>query len=123
MDALFSILKCVVSDKIIFPIFELFFLLFFVYAIARDKKLIGRKKGAVLSVKRGELSWNNIFISYGLASVVIIQIISSSESLKNYKVIISLMNLVFLMYLVFFNGWLRNKIIGIVSKSKNMWER
>jgi len=119
MEGIISILKFLVSDKVIFPLFELLFLLFIVYAIVMN--MISRRKG-VGAVKRGEKSWNYFYLSYGIASVILMQIISVSESLKDYKVIISIVNLIFLLYLTFYNGWFRNMILGFIRKSRELKE-
>ena len=75
MQNVFSILGLVVSDKFIFPIFEILFLLLIFYAIAKDIKF-RRGRGIIAVIKRGEESWKNLYISYGVASVIVMQIIS-----------------------------------------------
>jgi len=57
-----------------------------------------------------------------IVSILILQIINVSESYVNYKVLISIIDLSILLYLFYFNGWFRNKIIGILSKVQNLEE-
>jgi len=109
----------IVGDKYTFPFFEILFLLFVVYVVMKDWKF-RRSSGG--TVKRGKESWSYFYLTYGIASVIMMQIISVSDSLKNYKVVISVVNLGLLLYMCFFNGWFRNKIVGIISKSKEMKE-
>jgi hypothetical protein len=81
-----------------------------------------RMKRDDASVKRGEKSWNYFYLAYGVLSVIFIQVISLSESGKGYKVYIALVDLGTLLYLGFFNGWFRNKIIDFVVKSQTKEE-
>lgn len=79
--------------------------------------------GATPSVKRGEKGWGYFPLAYGIASVVLLQVINVAEALEGYKTLISLLDLLILTYLVFFNSWFRNAIIGIISRSQQKWER
>lgn len=116
-------LDILLSDQIIFPLFEVFLLLVFLYAIVKEHRWFMKSTSVVLSVKRGEKTWNYFNLAYGIASVVLMQVINVSEALKGYKTIISLANLLILFYLAFFNSWFRNKIIGIIIKSQEKKER
>lgn len=115
-----GILLC---DQIIFPLFEVFLLVVFLYAIAKEHRWFMKSTGAMLTVKRGEKSWSYFNLAYGIASVVLLQVINVSEALKGYKTIISLANLFMLFYLAFFNSWFRNKVIGFIIKSQEKGER
>lgn len=112
------------SDKFVFPLFEAAFLVLFVYAVLRVRGWFVHKTGINATVKRGQESWNLLFnLAFGLASVILIFIIDSTEAMVGYKTLISIVNLAMLLYLALFNGWFRNKIIGIISKSQQMEER
>ncbi len=113
----------ILSDKVIFPVFEISFFLLFFYAFLREKGFFINKSGVKLSVKRGKESWNNFYLTFGIASIILIQVINSSNSLRDYKTIISIINLIVLVYLTFFNGWFRNKIIAFISNSQNKVEK
>lgn len=117
-DTFWSFLAYILSDKVTFIFFELLFLLFFVFAVWKN----WRYRSSPFSVTRGKTSWDYFYLAYGIVSVIMIQIISVSESLKGYKVLISILNVGLLLYLMFFNGWFRNKIVGIIQKSKKMKE-
>src|SRR5437870_13086053 len=69
-------------------------------------------------VFRGPKSRSRRVTAYGFSSVIILQLINSSETFKGNKVLISIADIAILFYLCFFNGWFGNKIIGRVSK----WE-
>ncbi len=123
MDTFYLVVESLFNDEVIFLLFELLFLVLFLYALAKEHGLFTRKTGVVASVKRGEKSWNYFYLAYGIASVVLLQVINSAESLEGYKTIISLINLLMLSYLAFFNSWFRNKIVGFINTSKQKWER
>ena len=112
----------ILSDKVIFPVFEISFFLLFFYAFLREKSFFINKSRSKLSVKRGKESWNNFYLAFGIASIILIQVINSANTLRNYKTIISIINLIILVYLAFFNSWFRNKIVGFFINSKNKVE-
>jgi hypothetical protein len=113
----------ILSDKIIFPAFEISFFLLFFYAFLREKGFFINKSRSKLSVTRGKESWNNFYLTFGIASIILIQVINSANSLRNYKTIISIINLIILVYLTFFNSWVRNKIIGFIINSQKKVEK
>ncbi len=121
MSAALSILKTIASDGVILITFEFLFLGLFVYAL-RIRWVIKRRTGAIAIITRGEESWQKLYIAFGIASLVILQLVNLSEFGRGYKVIISIIDLVCLVYLTFYNAWFRDKIIAIISKSKDMKE-
>ena len=116
-------LKCTVGDAVAFPAFQTLFFALFLYAFVKDRGWFARDTGINATVKRGKESWTNFHIMYGLLSVVFVLAINTTEVLKGFKTIITLADLSILFYLCFFNGWFRNKIIGIINASQNMEER
>ena len=60
---------------------------------------------------------------YGVTSVAFVAVNTMAEALVGYKVIITLLDLIALFYLHFFNSWFRNGVIGIIVASKNKIER
>ena len=88
METICSILGYLLSDKVTFIFFELLFFLFFIFAVWKNRQF--RSSGGTIT--RGEKSWNYFYLAYGIASVIMIQIISVSDSLKGYKGIISVLN-------------------------------
>jgi len=133
MNGALSIMGCLLSDSGVFLTFELLYLILFVYAFIQKRKSAKRegegktsaKKGieGTLTVTRGSESWQKLSIAFGVASLVIIQLVSISGFGKGYKVIISIADLSFLIYLVFYNAWFRNKLIGLIGKSTGMEEK
>lgn len=133
MTRVISVMEFVVSDRFIFPFSQVLFIDVFMYALNKRMRLIkrileklgGPKRGseATAIVKRGPGSWQRLYLFFGFASVALMQLINISESLKGYKVIIGVIDLASLIYLVFFNAWFRNKVIGLISRSQEMEER
>ena len=110
-------LMILLNDKVMFVVFEVIFLGYFIYAILRDRGYFKRKGTIESTIVRGEQSWNYFNLCFGISSVVLMQIINSSEALIGYKTIISVVNLAMLLYLSYFNSWFRNNTINIVFKS------
>ena len=113
-----DILKCIFSDSVVFVVLHIGLLALVFYAVLGERKM-KRDWG---TVKRGEKSWNHFYLAYGILSVVVTQIISLSEFGKGYKVLITVVDLVILLYLAFFNSWFRNKTIGLIVASKSKEE-
>lgn len=111
------------SDRIIFPVFELVFIGLFFFAFLKERGWFVKKTGVHATVTRGKESWKNFYLAFGIVSVVLMQIINSSEALKGFKTIISIVNLAMLAYLAFFNGWFRNKTLGLIAKSQQKEEK
>lgn len=103
------------QDSMIFPLFQILLLLLFLFAFSQDRL----NKGSGRIVIRGKEGWDNFPLAYGIISVILLQIISIANSLKEYKTIITLLDLSGLLYLCFYNSWFRNKIIGLMNKSRN----
>jgi hypothetical protein len=111
------------SDKFILPLFEGVFLLLFICALLHEKGFLRKQSNLKMSIKRGEKGWEDLTLVFGIASIVLMQIINSADALHGYKTIISITNLFMLIVLVFYNGWCRNKIIGLITRSKTIEEK
>lgn len=97
------------SDNIIFPLFECLLMLIFLFGLLQDH--LNRHSGRV--VTRGEKSQRIIIgVASAIIAVVSNQIVANTDVWKNYRVILMLLNLFITSYLCFFNGWFRNKIMG-----------
>jgi hypothetical protein len=118
-----DIIKCLLSDQFIFPAFQAGFLLFTIFAWAKDRGLFTPNGSVSLSVKRGEKSWNYFHLAYALLVVVFVEAINTMEAWKGYKTLVTIVDLALLLYLCFFNGWCRNKILGVINASQQMEER
>ena len=118
MDSFYFLL----NDRVIFPIFEIAFIGLCIFAFLRERGWFAKKSSVVATVKRGEESWKKFNLAFGIASVVLMQIINSANFLKGYKTIISIFDLSMLIYLAFFNSWFRNKTIWLIAKSQQKEE-
>ncbi len=115
MDKLLIIL----NDKVVFPLFEILFFGYFIYAILRGRGCFKHKGTLESTIRRCKESWTYFNLCFGISSVVLMQIINSSKALIGYKTIISIVNLTMLFYLSYFNSWFRNNTINIIFKSIN----
>lgn len=113
-----TVFQFIISDMVMILSLHLGLLIIFLSAILGSYRM--KRDGA--STKRGEKSWNYLTLFYGGLYAIVIQVISLSEFGKGYKVFITLMDLGILLYLVFFDSWFRNKIIGFVVKSQTKEE-
>ena len=104
------------SDQTTLPALEILVLITLFYAWIQEK----RRPGIV--VIRGKESWGYFWIAYGIISVILTQIVLASGAFTQHKIVLVAFNLSSALYLCFFNGWSRNKIIGAVNKSKNKKE-
>lgn len=107
-----------ISDKVMIILLQLSLLILVLYRILGSQKM----KQDGVSVRRGEISWSQFPLAYGILSVIVIQVISLSESGKGYKVFITLVDLGVLLYFAFGDDWFRNKIIEFVVKAKTKEE-
>jgi hypothetical protein len=118
-----EILKWLFSDACTFALFEVGLICTVLYAYWREWRATKSKREGTAVVQRGEQSWAQLALAYGIASVLVIQIINAANTATDYKILFSLLDLVGLLYLVFFNAWFRNTIIGLVARSKQKKER
>lgn len=123
MERLCSVVGTLLSDEVVFPLFESLFLALFLYALAKERGWFTKPRGITLRVQRGEKSWGYFNLAYGIASIVLLQVINVAKAFEGYKTFISLVDLFMLTYLAFYNSWFRNAIIGIISRSQQKWER
>jgi len=103
------------SDKIMFFLVESIIGIVFLFTIYKQVMIRIMPKGMPLSVTRGEKSWSVLLASYGI-SIILVEIIVSSDLIHNHKVIIGLLNVGILVYLNIFSPYFRNKLIGWVAK-------
>jgi hypothetical protein len=106
------------SDHVWLPLLEFLVAAGFIRAIVYDANALMRSGGMHAVLKRGEKSWATL-ISFWALSIIIIEIIISSDLIANHRVIIGLLNVVVLVYLNFFSGYFKNKIIGWSTKVQN----
>jgi len=108
----------VFSDCIWLPLLELFIFFVFLRSILYDIGAKMREGGTGAQIKRGEKSWS-ILLPFWALSVIIIEIILSSDLISNYKIIIGLFNVGVLAYLNLCSVHFQNKIIGWSQKLRN----
>lgn len=111
------------NDCYTFTSLQIFYVLSVFLIFGYDKGWCREDKGFTAEVKRGETSWGYFASTYGFLSVLLLQIINTTEAWKGYKTITTIIDLWLLMYLCFYSSWFRNKIVGMFEKSKNMTER
>lgn len=113
------------SDHIWLPLLEFFIAGVFIWSIFYDiYAYISahiRIGGAVAQVKRGEKSWF-ILLSFWALSIIVIEIIISSDLISNHRVIVGLLNVGVLIYLNLFSGYFKNKIIVWSTKLRNRFD-
>jgi hypothetical protein len=106
------------SDRLAIIIIEALLFAFALFAIVRAARLRRQHGGATLTVMRGPESRKKLGLVYGFASVNTLQLINISDAFNGHKVVLSVVDLLILFYLCFLSSWIRNRILGWVSK----WE-
>jgi hypothetical protein len=99
--ALFALVECVVLSVFFYSIYR-FYIHWRLFPNA----------GWPGTVKRGKGSWNSFLATYGIVSVLLLQIVNSVQGLESAKVLISVGNLLVLLHLFLFNGWFKNALLG-----------
>jgi hypothetical protein len=85
-------------------------------------KLMGG--GVSFGLKRGDISWAYFPIAYAIILTITIGIIQLIEILYwPYRILLIIIFASLFFYFCFFNNWLRTKIVGLFSKSKEHIER
>lgn len=107
------------GDVVWLSLLDLTIVAVFLLAVFKDMAAKARRGGT--SVKRGEKSWF-ILLSFWALSIIIIEIILSSEVAASHKVILGLVNVAILAYLNLFSSYFRNKIIGWWIKLQKLEE-
>ena len=102
------------SDRIVFILVQGAFHVFLFFAIVKDC----RWKPAGVVTRAGEDSRNAFMLFHGLSLLLLFQIVSTTNLgiAWNWKPWLSLLNFVAVGHLAFFNGWFRNKWIGLIIK-------
>jgi len=118
-----AIARAAFGDSIAFPLFQGAIFLLLVYAFVKDRGWFRRSTGLDRSVKRGAESWALFPAMFGLLALVVIEVNNTTEAWKGYKTITTLADLAALFYLCYFNGWFRNKTVGIFNRSRQMEEK
>lgn len=108
-----------IQDRYIFWLFQGLLIIFTLVGILTE--FLNSNSGKV--VTRGAQSRNIFYIIYGILSVVFLAIIQVTSQAREYKVFITIVDLLLLMYLCFFNSWSRNKIMGLYIKFESKVEK
>jgi len=111
----------VFSDRVWLPLLEFFVVAVFIRAILYDVRTHLIPGNPRAEVKRGEKSWA-ILLSFWALSIIIIEIILSSDLIANHRVIIGLLNVVVLVYVNFFSGYFKDRIIVWSVKVRNRYD-
>ena len=107
------------SDCIWLPLLEFFIVVIFIRSVLYDICAKMREGGTGAKVKRGEKSWT-ILLSFWALSVILIEIIVSSDLIPNHKIIIGLLNVCVFLYLNICSVYFKNKIIAWSIKIRNI---
>jgi hypothetical protein len=114
---------CLLRDDYVFPLFQVVVFALFAFAVWKDLNIVRRIRdrffrSGTLKVEaiRGPASREYFHLAYGLGSVVLLQIVNAANVWHDYKTAIGLADVGILLYLAYFNRWMRNRIVGFVTK-------
>jgi hypothetical protein len=71
---------------------------------------------ANLTVKRGEKSMAALYVMFGVATAAFTFTIQVAEAIVGYKVIVTIVDYAFLVYLFFFDSWFRSMLLGVFDR-------
>ena len=115
-------MSMLLGDATLLWIFLAFLVLMLCYAEIKEHGWFTKRTGVFASVKRAEESWESLELAFGIIAVNVLQIINSADDTVKFKVLMSAIDLGVMIRLFFFNGWFRNKILGVVINARNMRE-
>ncbi len=118
-----------IGEMILSLILQLLLFVTFLGSLLTD--IVTRKKKSKLEMKLKRINdngknstsntgWEYLVISYNILSVFFIAIISISIFINYYKVLIIIIDQIFLVYLCFFSAWFSNKVIGIFIRIRSV---
>jgi len=81
MTEIINLIKFLLTDRIVFLIFEVLILIILIYSRFREVRHTG------IIITRGPESWNNFIIAYGVISVILNQVVIASSAFTQYKII------------------------------------
>ncbi|MCK4240976.1 MAG: hypothetical protein KAX30_05080 [Candidatus Atribacteria bacterium] len=112
------------GDKMMFILLEAFFIVLLLYALSYEVYPF-RNSNLNIIVKRGKESQQKFMIAYAILAPIVMLIFSiiDTDILKGYKLIIVIVNLIFLFWLTNHSSWFRNKIIGFFNKLQSKEEK
>ena len=110
METFLTILNILIGDVTIFIILQGIILVLFLYAATH------RKSHARKTSHKRLLRGSDLVLAYSLISASLIQAISSTDILTQFKLGIILTNLVASFYLCFFSPWFQGIIATAASK-------
>jgi hypothetical protein len=79
--------------------------------------------GLSMQVERDEKSFGYFNIAYGILLAIAIGVISVLYLDSEHKVLLIIGSALVLFWLCYWNGWFRNKIVGIFSKIQDLVEK
>ena len=102
------------SDSLWFWFFEVFIIIFTIFALAKNKF---REKSPISHLSRGKISRNFLFsVTAGVMTFIVTVIFTITNFPKDGLVLLYLLNLFCIFYLCVINNWSTNKLIGLLTK-------
>jgi hypothetical protein len=74
------------------------------------------------SVTRGEVSWKMLDFAFAIVSVNVVQIVAGSDAFPGCTTTFAFVDLALLVYLFFFNGWFRSRVLREVARARSLEE-
>lgn len=122
MTAFWGWVSFLLGDAFLLYAFQVAVAILLVVAELKDGGLFNKKTGAYAITTRGAESWNLLSFAFGIVAVNILQIINSADDTAKFKVLMSGFDLVVMIRLFYFNGWFRNKTLGVIGIAQTLEE-
>jgi hypothetical protein len=112
------VILAALDDDIMFALLQLAGIVLLLVAMLIDL----HTRGSGIVVRRGKRAWDYLSLAYGFALLIILEIVSLTEAFPHHKTSIALLDIAAVTYLVFFNSWFRNKLLGFLVASETKEE-
>ena len=111
-------------DRVVFPAVQIGFFILAGFALAKDHGFLP-KKGATasLTTQQGPDSWKMLWLAYGALSAILLGALNMTQAFTGYKTAVTITDLALLVYLCFFNNWIRELIVRVIHASQNKVDR
>jgi len=110
------------SDRVWLPLLEIIIAIIFIRSVISDIAVKLIKNNLEAKVKRGEKGFGILIAFWGL-SIILIEIILSSDLINNFRIIVGLANVAVLFYLIICSAYFKNKIVGWYIKFTNWFQK
>jgi hypothetical protein len=106
----------IMSDRIWFRLLQSFIVVVFLIALIYEIRARICPPNPAPAVQRSEKSWRLIEFFWTIVTIILVEIIISSNVVAGCTVFVGLLNFIMLLLINFISSYFRNKIVGWMSR-------